>query len=173
MEPIRNDKGQWVIPASKRPDGTWRKERIMKEGYVPQDEVKSFETKASRSGPKGIPGMPPASTQPTKKKTGQSKEKTNQDLQKMSAEKGVNKIDKHEPVNESAAVDMATGPDQGIAAVDTAKRLKSLRKKLREIAEIDSKADDSLTSEQIEKKNRKMEIETEIQELESAGSSTI
>ena len=34
MSAVRNDKGEWVIPASKRPDGTWRKEKVIKEGYV-------------------------------------------------------------------------------------------------------------------------------------------
>ena len=31
---VQNEKGEWVIPSSKRPDGTWRKEIVLKEGYV-------------------------------------------------------------------------------------------------------------------------------------------
>ena len=73
--PVRNEKGEWVIPASKRPDGTWRKERVLKEGYIPPDEVKAFETKASRGKPKGIPGMAPQQQQALTKPAGKNKKK--------------------------------------------------------------------------------------------------
>ena len=34
MEAVKNDRGEWVIPASRRPDGTWRKEKLLKDGYI-------------------------------------------------------------------------------------------------------------------------------------------
>lgn len=44
----RDDDKYDIIPASQRPDGTWRKEVKVKKGYVPPDEVQKFETKGSR-----------------------------------------------------------------------------------------------------------------------------
>jgi hypothetical protein len=47
-ERMADDDKYDVIPASQRPDGTWRKEIRVRKGYVPQDEVKKFETKGSQ-----------------------------------------------------------------------------------------------------------------------------
>mmetsp|Transcript_8343 Transcript_8343/g.12437 ORF Transcript_8343/g.12437 Transcript_8343/m.12437 type:complete len:175 (-) Transcript_8343:199-723(-) len=161
---VQNEKGEWVIPSSKRPDGTWRKEIVLKEGYVPQDEVRTFQTRASKLSIKSVPGMPPA--QLNSKVVVEESKKKEEKLSKAEISITSNSTSKSADV-EASSVDLSALKisDSETSAETKNKKVKALRKKLKEISELSLKNINELSEEQLVKLNRKSDIENELNAL--------
>jgi partner of Y14 and mago protein len=151
---IKTKTGEVFIAATQRPDGTWRKARRVKEGYVPQEEQPKYKCPAAvevekdvvTTGPKYPVGWSPL------------------ELKQM-AENAQKK--KNDQVRLPAAAAMASNapitPQDHIN-----KKILNLRKKLNDIDKLKAKADSGeakLELNQQQKIERKPEIEAEIDKL--------
>lgn len=162
--------GEVIIPQSKRPDGTLRKERKVKQGYVPPDEIQKFETTASRrrslhGGNEGfVVGMPIGASPTTQSTTSKKKKKKKKPAQ--SKDRVDDLQSKVEALEIGKETETSASPPSTAASVE--KKIKNLKKKLRQIQDLEKrKADgEELSVEQLEKIERHLEIEKEIQELE-------
>lgn len=174
---VEQPDGSKVIPGTRRPDGTMRKEIRVKEGYTPADENKfrGFAHKMTEqtayppgyappeNAPARIPGLPDDYVAENAKKAKKKKEKK-EAAPKEPKEAPAAPKEPTEPKEEPPAKEaQKEAQKEEPKAAEPEKRLKNVRKKLAEIEALESRGD--LSADQKKKVATKGEFEAEAHHL--------
>jgi partner of Y14 and mago len=173
---VTTNNNERVIPATKRADGSIRKERRVRQGYVPQEDVARYKNpmvEESTPKPKPKPELPKTKAQKKnekrklKKKEEREKEgnlesvdnKNQQEIEEDSLDQIQNKITKmsinkgHESPAASIEENTATITIEQLE--NNTKKIKALEKKIRQIERIKEKQSrEPLNADEEEKLNK-------------------
>lgn len=177
---VRNAEGKWVIPATRRPDGTMRKERLVREGHIPQDEIAAYVPAAAKASRSRIPGLPVGAPTPVepialeKKPRRRAKPSTSETIDGNEEQTIFSAMRSMKVSTDSNGVSATNDSAPNETAADLGKLIKKLGKKIREIDEIAKKSSDPsappLTPEQQEKLSKRDLIIAEIEKLKEENS---
>ncbi|KAK7110880.1 partner of Y14 and mago-like [Littorina saxatilis] len=188
---VRDEKtGELLIPASRRPDGSWRKARRVKDGYIPQEEVPVFETKGTqwqKSRPTHPIGLAPEDVEKmerAKKAASEPVAASQANMSKAAKKNAKRKEKKKQPGGDSTSgvsqvttgveqvkiSNTATAGEGTEAQADLAKKLKNLKKKLKQIEDLEKKIQSgelpNPEKDQLEKVAKKQSVLDEIEDIE-------
>ncbi|CAB1119553.1 unnamed protein product [Ectocarpus sp. CCAP 1310/34] len=189
---VAKENGDVVLPATQRPDGTWRKERRIKKGYIPQDEVAKFETRGTQNQKylknRLPPGMAPEPASEPNKPLTAAQKKNQARAAARKAKKAAGRAacvgdddNDDQDIVETAAKALgglkvcaggggASGEQTASEPVDSARKIKALNKKIRLVEELEAKVASGEvvpTEEQRQKLARKPALVSELAELQA------
>jgi partner of Y14 and mago len=160
---IIGDGDERYIPGSRRPDGTLRKERKVRPGFTPAEDVVRYSN--SRIEASKPSQYPPGYTPKTKLETASGAKKKANKAEKVDSAAGQTRFQEAKSKDETVPTSSASPAPS--AATEKEKKIKALQKKLRQIDELKAKKSSgtSLNAEQLDKITKAKSLEEELSKL--------